>query len=672
MLFLKQRTMKKIIIWLFLTSINYSTTVSAQSKYFEKSLGWEYIQNGQAIFEKTDGNYIVLGDATVGNNGYWWHIFNLEVSNEGICPEEPEFYESPENYGGAIFDGIPTEYGFAALGYMVGPFATDDRPYLLKINHEGEFLDSTWVDFCDNCSAYTLCRTPDGGYMLGGSVRQYSGNNFTTYPYLIRLNEQGEVMWDRAYTQNNGVNFGSDYSRFRSIVTDSISDTYYVLGIKGYNPSVDVIWMHIDSSGNILSQNILGDEQFNTNQQATKMIRTSDGGWLINYFIIESGNSVSGRLLKLNATGDTIEWQKEIFYWGEVSVLQELPDGSFIVGGEASPLPDYAFNATIAHVSANGDSIYWQRSYGGAGDDDYIYDFTPTSDGGYFFVGRTETNVPNGYANVYLLKTNCMGLLTEPQAQYSYTNPEGNTIAFQNLSQFVYPDSLDGGHYSWDFGDGFNSNEQNPTHTYAQAGVYLAKLTAVVCQDTSLMYQSICIGTSAHPAPSFTHSLQNDTLVSFTNTSSNAQNAVFVWDFGDGTPPTQTITQQTQQHSYSQAGEHQVTLSVIMCLDTTVYTQVVNTYAVGMQVLPLEGGLEGGLWAVLPNPAQDYLVISSQTSATNATFVLYDVLGREVLRQHLSSNNTILTEHLPAGVYLYQIINPQNQTLQHGKLSILH
>ena len=276
-----------------------------------------------------------------------------------------------------------------------------------------------------------------------------------------------------------------------------------------------------------------------------------------------------------------------------------------------------------------------------------------------------------------------MGLLTEPIANYSYTNPEGNTLAFQNLSQYTYPDSIDGGHYLWDFGDGFNSNEQNPTHTYAQAGIYLAKLTAIVCQDTSIMYQSICIGTSAHPAPSFTHTLQNDTLVSFTNTSSNAQNAVFIWDFGDGSPPTQTITQQALQHSYTQAGEHQVTLSVIMCQDTTVYTQVVNTWAVGMQVLPLEGGVRGGLCTVLPNPANEQISISPPSGGWGVqthTFVLYDVLGKAVARQALNTPSfgggkgeaTITTKHLPSGIYLYQIIDPQNQTLQYGKLSILH
>ena len=57
----------------------------------------------------------------------------------------------------------------------------------------------------------------------------------------------------------------------------------------------------------------------------------------------------------------------------------------------------------------------------------------------------------------------------------------------------------------------------------------------------------------------------------------------------------------------------------------------------------------------------------------NATFVLYDVLGKEVARQVLLANGTsVKTEYLPSGIYLYQIINPQNQTLQHGKLSILH
>jgi PKD repeat protein len=663
--------MKKLLVFcLFLLYIS----ANAQPKYFEKNLAWEAIHNGRVIFEKADGNFFVACDVySLDNNS--WHQYNLNLDKFGNIVDNIHL-DLPNGYNIAVIGGITTEYGYSLVGYMGD--MNMSRACLLQINIDGQLMDSLIVGQ-NHSTAYTLSRTPDGGYMLGGSVRQYSGNNFTTYPYLIRLNEQGEVVWDTMYQLPL---WGGETSSFRTIIASTTDDTYYVNGrIRSFDENDDVIWLHINGQdGEIIDYRIWGNEQSGTKQSTAVMLHTSDGGWLIPYMLNQSGDVVSGQLIKYNAENDSVEWQREIFNWGFITLTKELPDGSFIVGGEASPLPDYAFNAAIAHVSSTGD-VLWQRSYGGAGDDDYIYDFTPTSDGGYFFVGRTETNVPG--ANVYLLKTNCMGLLTEPIANYSYTNPNGNTIAFQNLSQYTYPDSLDGGHYLWDFGDGFNSNEQNPTHTYAQAGIYLAKLTAIVCQDTSIMYQSICIGTSAHPAPSFTHTLQNDTLVSFTNTSSNAQNAVFIWDFGDGSPPTQTITQQALQHSYTQAGEHQVTLSVIMCQDTTVYTQVVDTWAVGMQVLPLEGGLEGGLCTVLPNPANEQISIyppSGGWGVQTHTFVLYDVLGKAVARQALNTPSfgggkgeaTIATKHLPSGIYLYQIINPQNQTLQHGKLSILH
>ncbi|MBP7535029.1 MAG: T9SS type A sorting domain-containing protein, partial [Chitinophagales bacterium] len=50
-----------------------------------------------------------------------------------------------------------------------------------------------------------------------------------------------------------------------------------------------------------------------------------------------------------------------------------------------------------------------------------------------------------------------------------------------------------------------------------------------------------------------------------------------------------------------------------------------------------------------------------------------NALGQKVGTTTLSGNSTqINVANLPSGIYLYQIINPQNQTLQHGKLSILH
>ena len=76
------------------------------------------------------------------------------------------------------------------------------------------------------------------------------------------------------------------------------------------------------------------------------------------------------------------------------------------------------------------------------------------------------------------------------------------------------------------------------------------------------------------------------------------------------------------------------------------------------------------VFSIYPNPASNQLHI---TSTIPATFVLYDLLGRAVRQVGLGSGTVqVSVLGLPAGTYFYQIINPQKQILQHGKLSIVH
>ncbi len=662
--------MKLIYFITTLLFIN-TTCVLGQAKYYSTNFGWASIHNGRKVLQKHNGQYILACEVKNNSTNKWNSYITVLDSLSNIVSN---FDDTNEDYQSGIFDMTEQNDDFVAVGVLVPANNTVARSYVLRLKSNNELEKYNLGDTTKHTIARTCATTMDNGLLLAGNIDQIGSTPQKLY--LIGLDSNYSTIWDTTYysfVENN---------TYEDIIALPDGTFYGLATIKDdYWQQANIALLHLSATGipiTIQEYNLGGRDL------ARCLIPTNDGGILFSASSYPTNNELDGTnyLYKLNSTGDT-QWINDTdFQATVVHSMVQLADSTYVVAGNFYATEDY-YDAFVAKLDTNG-SVLWRRTYGG-NQTEYLYDLiinnhNSTGKDGYVMCGRTESTdlgVPLGNANVYFLKTNCMGLLTEPQAQYSYTNPEGNTIAFQNLSQFVYPDSLDGGHYLWDFGDGFNSNEQNPTHTYAQAGVYLAKLTAVVCQDTSLMYQSICIGTSAHPAPSFTHSLQNDTLVSFTNTSSNAQNAVFIWDFGDGTPPTQTITQQPQQHSYSQAGEHQVTLSVIMCQDTTIYTQVVNTYAVGInQVLPLEGGVRGGLWAVLPNPANEQISISPPSGGWGVqthTFVLYDVLGKEVARQALSVNNTqINVANLPSGIYLYQIINPQNQTLQHGKVSILH
>ena len=72
-------------------------------------------------------------------------------------------------------------------------------------------------------------------------------------------------------------------------------------------------------------------------------------------------------------------------------------------------------------------------------------------------------------------------------ADFSYRETQNGTFAFENQS-------VNATHYYWDLGDGTFSNEENPTHTYAD-GDYDVILTAYRCNDSSTITYRITMTT---------------------------------------------------------------------------------------------------------------------------------------------------------------------------------
>ncbi|MFH2036308.1 MAG: PKD domain-containing protein [Candidatus Zixiibacteriota bacterium] len=133
-------------------------------------------------------------------------------------------------------------------------------------------------------------------------------------------------------------------------------------------------------------------------------------------------------------------------------------------------------------------------------------------------------------------------------------------ITFTNLAQ-------NADKYLWDFGDGTNSTDENPTHQYANAGVYTISLTASNdCGDdteTKVEYITIFPLPYADFSASSTDICTNS-LVYFTDLSLNADN--WYWDFGDG----ETSIGQNPGHTYTSPGNYTVSLTVSnQCGDDT-------------------------------------------------------------------------------------------------------
>lgn len=185
-----------------------------------------------------------------------------------------------------------------------------------------------------------------------------------------------------------------------------------------------------------------------------------------------------------------------------------------------------------------------------------------------------------GQHSVSLLVTDSYGNQNSV-TQSTYMNPlpianfasenycEGDTTNFIDQSTIGSP-----GTWLWDFGDGFQSTDQNPSHYYSTPGTYTASL--LVSDGNCSDFSAKVINISAKPHANFSVSSEcSNTLIPFTDASVTTGGIVvsWNWDFGDGN----TSILQNPDHVYSTGGTYLVALNISNnagCVSDT--TQLLN------------------------------------------------------------------------------------------------
>ena len=147
-----------------------------------------------------------------------------------------------------------------------------------------------------------------------------------------------------------------------------------------------------------------------------------------------------------------------------------------------------------------------------------------------------------------------------------YPNPTANFVATEvcegNATEFTNLSSISSGAFTfeWDFGDSFNSIDEDPAHTYGSDGDYdvVLEITSDFgCTDT----ENRTVTVFAKPDVSFTASNVCDGgTVVFTNTTTvPSGNVLFnIWNFGDGT----NSFDDNPSHQYATYGTYSVKLFV--------------------------------------------------------------------------------------------------------------
>lgn len=230
-----------------------------------------------------------------------------------------------------------------------------------------------------------------------------------------------------------------------------------------------------------------------------------------------------------------------------------------------------------------------------------------------------------------------INLIESPVADFDFDGDP--TVTFTDLSTNT-PTS-----WSWDFADGSTSTEQNPTHTFADNGLYNVCLTATngggsntVCKNVGINFATVA------PVADYTYSLVG-LVASFTDLSSNAPTS-WSWNFDDGTAAS---TEQNPTHTYATAGTYNV------CL------QASNGGGISTECKELQIGTAiqdiSEFISVFPNPANDFILINSNTNISDAVVELYNALGQKI-NSTVSNNNAqvkIDVSNLAAGNYTLKI-----------------
>jgi len=141
------------------------------------------------------------------------------------------------------------------------------------------------------------------------------------------------------------------------------------------------------------------------------------------------------------------------------------------------------------------------------------------------------------------LTVNCFA----PQANFTFAGQELD-LSFTDIST-NNPTA-----WSWAFGDGSNSTEQNPTHTFPFPGNYLVCLSVSSPCGNTQRCELVSAGCTA-PQAGFSYS-GNSLAISFQDNSTGGAVA-WLWDFGDGSASTQA----SPQHTYNEPGAYEVCLT---------------------------------------------------------------------------------------------------------------
>jgi hypothetical protein len=230
------------------------------------------------------------GDPSHGGGGDFWVVL-VDTNGNKIWDK---------SYGGTSDDGCYAVQQTADGGFILGgwsespPSGNKTSPnygsgdmWIVRLDAQGNVLWDRSFGGTNGEQANAVLQTSDGGFVLGGSFPNRSNDFSSTDAWLVRLDESGNKTWDKMYGGTNGEAI---------YAIQQMSDGGLALGCQSSSPpsgnkrstnygNRDFWMVRTDSTGAILSERSYGGT---AGDNLAVLQITSDAG------LILAGSSTSG------------------------------------------------------------------------------------------------------------------------------------------------------------------------------------------------------------------------------------------------------------------------------------------------------------------------------------------------------------------------------------------
>jgi hypothetical protein len=301
-------------------------------------------------------------------------------------PNHISFYKK---IGGKHYDAaadiITTRTGELIVVGRTDSYSEDMNVNIIKLDEQGNLIWDRTYGGNETEEATEIIETKDGGFLAVGSSDSYAENTNESDIWLLKINANGEREWEKTFQTTEIID------EAHGVVETAEGDFVLVGNTTALaDGNTDAILMKISNKGELIWQRIIGGEK---SQHANHIIKNAEG-----YAIIGSVEIAKKRwemwIFTIDSQGNML-WQQN--YGGSDNemgntLVQNL-DGSYVLAGFTYSFAEGSLDAWVVKIDEKGTKL-WSKAFGGLSTDE-AFDVLLTKENHILIAGYSDIYIPD-------------------------------------------------------------------------------------------------------------------------------------------------------------------------------------------------------------------------------------------------------------------------------------